>query len=294
MKRHEEVIEQVEKYVLRREINQLSMVCKTNMVGNYIYITDHKKSPNIMREIGRLRELSFRFMGAGTGKEMDIDQYDTNIVPFSQLFVWDPENNEITGAYRFIEMSRLIDDSPTSHLFNLQPDFKKEIRPYTIELGRSFVNFDAKKVRYALHNLWDGLGFLIKEYPGVRYFFGKMTFYPWILEDKLDVLLSFLTEMFPSDDFVSPKESVSFSKINDFVKSLGLDQNRKILHKKFKEGKRKNVPPLVNAYVKLSETMRYLGASVNSRFGNVIEGCILITISDINPAVIEEHTRQLI
>jgi hypothetical protein len=287
------VLEPVSVFSLLMEISNLNMVCKTNIGNNIVYITDYMVSPNLMQEIGRLREISFRSMCAGTGKEVDIDEYDISSTPFQQMFVWDPENNEIVGAYRFIVMNELIGDSPTSHLFHLQPNFHKSIKPYAIELGRSFVNFQAKKARYALHNLWDGLSFLTIKYPDIKYFFGKVTLYPWILDDKLDILLSFMSEMFPSDNSVFPKSPVNFSKVNDFIKTIGFEENKKLLVRRFKEGERKTIPPLVNAYMKLSETMKYLGASVNAKFGHVIEGCILVTIADINPEVIREHTKQL-
>ena len=293
-KMYEKIVGAVPVELLLKELQDVELICKTNMGDNHIYITNHHKSLNIMKEIGRLREIGFRSMGAGTGKEVDIDEYDIADVPFDQLIVWDPDHNEITGAYRFIVMSELIFDSPTSYLFDLQLNFQEEIKPYAIELGRSFVNFDSKKFRYALHNLWDGLSYLTKGYPNIKYFFGKMTLYPWLLEDKLDVLLSFLDEMFPSDKSVVPKNPIVFSKINDFVKDIGLDSNRKKLREKFKEGNKKSVPPLVNAYVKLSETMKFLGASVNARFGDVVEGCILLTIADIDPEVLREHTKQLL
>ena len=293
-KMYEKIVDAVPVELLLNELYDLELICKTNMGDNHIYITNHHKSPNLMKEIGRLREISFRSMGAGTGKESDIDEYDISDVPFNQLIVWDPDNNEITGAYRFIIMCDLVSESPTSHLFDLQPNFQEEIKPYAIELGRSFVNFDSKKARYALYNLWDGLGYLSKKYSNMKYFFGKMTLYPWLLEDKLDVLLSFLTEVFPSDGSVVSKNPVDFSKVGDFAKDFGRQKNMKILREKFREGQKKPIPPLVSAYVKLSETMRYLGACVNARFGDVVEGCILVTIADIDPEVLKEHTKQLI
>ena len=219
--------------LLLKEVCNLKPICNTNLASNKVYITNHHQSPNLMIEIARLREISFRSMSAGTGKNLDIDEYDTAKIPFQQLFVWDPENLEIVGAYRFIFMNQLIFEGPTSHLFDLQPNFNSEIKPCSIELGRSFVNFEAKKCRYALHNLWDGLGYLMKEYSNIKYFFGKMTLYPWILEEKLDVLLSFLTELFPSDGSVVSKNPVNFCKIDYFVKDIGLEKNRKLLRDKF-------------------------------------------------------------
>ena len=173
---------------LKEEIDQLVSISDTNRADNKVYITNYHISPKIMMEISRLRELSFRHGGAGTGKSSDIDEYDTMEIPFEQMFIWDPKNEEIIGAYRFISMTNLVGKGPTSALFDLDSRFSNYVCPYAIELGRSFVNFAAKKARYALHNLWDGLGALIKSYPHIKYFFGKVTLYPAILDEITTVL----------------------------------------------------------------------------------------------------------
>lgn len=261
--------------------------------GNEIYITTAHDSPNIMQEIGRLREESFRTMGAGTGKSVDIDEYDTAANSFGQMFIWDPLNKEITGAYRFAFMSRIAGNSPTSYLFRFEDKFEEK-RDFTIELGRSFVNFNAKQARYALYNLWDGLGYFMYNHPEIKYFFGKVTLYPDLLEDKMDLLLNFMEEMFPSDGSVLPKKSILVKKIQLFDFKLGFKLNRQLLLKKFKEGNRKRLPPLVDAYMKLSTTMKFLGATINARFGYVVEGAILITIADVDKKTKDVHMQPFI
>lgn len=285
----QEIIPPVALSLLEKEINSLELIRKTELAGNEIYITTYQQSPAITREIGRLREVAFRALGGGSGKSIDIDKYDTMLSPFKQMFVWDPENKQITGAYRYIVMRDLQADSPTSHLFHFEEDFEKRIKPYAIELGRSFVNFNAKKARYALDNVWDGLGHLVYLYDNIEYFFGKITFYPWHLNGKLDLIVEFLEEVFPTDGSVNAKTPIGLKKENVFNSQDGYKSNKKILRKKLKEGVPTSIPPLVNSYMELSETMKYLGATVNVKFGNVVEGAILITIADINLAKKERY-----
>src|SRR5438876_10244488 len=98
----ENIIEKVSKQALTDELTRERYVRKTNNGNNEIYIITQHDSPNVMREIGRLRELTFRHAGGGTGKEIDIDEYDFSQHPYKQLLVWNPEDQEIVGAYRYI------------------------------------------------------------------------------------------------------------------------------------------------------------------------------------------------
>lgn len=284
-----ELIPAVSAAELKEEISGLRIACKTNRADNEIYITNYYMSPKIMLEISRLRELSFRAGGAGTGKSADIDEYDTMDIPFQQMFVWDPENEEIVGAYRFISMANLVGESPTSALFDFDSRFLEYVGPHVMELGRSFVNFDAKKARYALHNLWDGLGALIKFYPEIKYFFGKVTLYPSLLNEEIDHIFEFLEEMFPTDLIVVSKNPIGFVRSYSFSKENGYLKNRNLLKKKLTNP----VPPLLKSYMEISDTMKYYGAALNEKFGNVVECAILISIDDIHQKVKDEHMRQL-
>ena len=98
----EEIIKPVSKELLKAELTEDRRLRMTNKSNNQIYIITHQNAPNVMREIGRLREIAFRAAGGGTGMSMDIDEYDTMEHPYKQLIVWNPEAEEILGCYRYL------------------------------------------------------------------------------------------------------------------------------------------------------------------------------------------------
>ena len=186
-KEMEQIIQPVDKELLRSELTPEKQLRITNKSDNEIYVVTAKDSPNVMLEIGRLREISFRGAGGGTGKAYDIDEFDTCENCYKQLIVWNPEEEEIIGGYRYLfgRDWELNDEGQpilaTSHMFHFSEKFLKEYMPYTVELGRSFVAPEYQNVRkntksiFALDNLWDGLGALTVLNPDVKYFFGKVT-----------------------------------------------------------------------------------------------------------------------
>ena len=201
------IIPPISKELLLSELTDEKLLRKSNFGNTEIYVFSHKDSPNLMDEIGRLREMTFRMAGGGTGKAKDIDSYDLSDDPYLQLIVWDPDENEIIGGYRFILGESVLDDPAeklaTSHLFDFSEEFLANYLPYTIELGRSFVQpkyqygRNARKGMFALDNLWDGLGALIIEYPEMKYFFGKVTLYKHFDLNARNYILSFMNIYFP-------------------------------------------------------------------------------------------------
>ena len=297
----------VEKELIRKELTKNIFLRQTNFGNKEIYITSAHESPNIMREIGRLRELSFASEGGGTGKKLDIDEYDLAPEPycFKQLFVWDPEEEEIVGAYRFIHGKDIMknDDgslfSATAHLFHLTDEFIKKYMPYMVELGRSFVqpayqpSVNMRKGMYSLDNLWDGLGSLASEMPDVKYFFGKITMYPEMNPKAKDYILYFYRKHFPDPDGLAwPFEPLEIqSDWNELVKIFSgrnYKEDYQILVRTVR-ALEANVPPLVNAYMSLSSTMRSFGTALNKPFGGVDETGILITLDDIYPEKKDRH-----
>ena len=117
------IIPPIDRKVLKAELNADRFIRKTNKGNNEIYIINHHNSPNVMMEIGRLREVTFATAGGGTGIEVDIDEQDTSEHCYEQLIVYSPEDKEITGGYRFIDCSKILDTDPlelsTIHYFNL-------------------------------------------------------------------------------------------------------------------------------------------------------------------------------
>ena len=291
----------VDRELIKKELKQKHFLRKSNYGNKEIYVTTAHLSPNIMREIGRLRELSFAADGGGTGKEVDIDMYDTLDDPYccKQLFVWSPEDEEIVGAYRFIHGSNMMrreDGSivtPTADQYQFSEQFINEYLPYTVELGRAFVQpayqpgNNLRKGLYSLDNLWDGLGCLILEIPETRYFFGKITMYGDLDRKARDLILYFYQKHFPDrDGLVWPYERVSIESDYNELVQLFTGRNYKedyqiLLHAVRERGC--TVPPLINAYMNLTPTMRSFGTCPNHHLVGTTDTGILITLNDLFP-----------
>lgn len=293
----EEIIPKIDRDLILEELTPERLLRQTNKANNLIYIVDAHSAPNTMREIGRLREIAFRAAGGGTGLSCDIDRFDKMDPPCRQLIVWNPAAMEIVGGYRFI-LGRDIRFEPdgrpriaTSHMFDFSERFLRDYLPTTLELGRSFVATDyqasgaGQKALYALDNLWDGLGALTVVYPEIEYLFGKVTMYPSFGVEERDHILGFLRKHFSdADHLVVPRNPLPSRADSDEVMAKftgsGFREDYKILHNLIRS-KGKNIPPLVNAYMSLSPTMKMFGTAINDEFGNVEETAIFLKISDI-------------
>lgn len=291
------IIEPVSTELIEAELTPERFLRHTNKGGNELYVVDAYNSPNVMREIGRLREIAFRTAGGGTGKDCDIDQYDLMEPPCRQLLVWDPDSKLILGGYRFIcgeDIKMQPDGQPriaTSHMFHFSDKFIKDYLPHTLELGRSFVRPEYQSSRagakalFALDNLWDGLGALTKVYPSIEYLFGKVTMYPNYTSQCRDMILYFLNKHFPdNENIVTPMKPLHTDLDTPEMRALfsgdSFKEDYKILNAKVREYDA-TIPPLVNAYMSLSPTMRILGTAENDEFGNVEETGIFMVLSEI-------------
>ncbi len=298
------LIEPVSRDLIQSELTQERFLRNTNNAGNKIYIITAADSPNTMQEIGRLRELAFRDAGGGTNEEVDIDELDLVENGYKQLIVWDPNAKEIVGGYRFIvSHSEYPENLSTEHYFRFSDRFRKEFLPYTIELGRSFVqphyqgSRENPKGIYSLDNLWDGLGALIVQNPDMKYFFGKVTMYGDYNREARNMLIYFLRKYFPDkENLVEPIHPIELNIDNQKMASIftGKDfaEDYKILSREIRS-RNETVPPLINSYMNLSPTMRVFGTMCNPDFGNVEETGILITIDDIYPRKSERHTKNI-
>ena len=289
------IIDKVDTALIKAELTPDRLLRRSNKGNNEIYVVDAFNAPATMREIGRLRELSFRNAGGGTGLECDIDEFDTMDVPCSQMIVWNPEGDEIIGGYRFIlgKDIRTEDGVPciaTSHLFRFSPEFITGYLPHTIELGRSFVvpvyqnSQERPKQIYALDNLWDGLGALTVIYPQIKYLFGKVTMYPDFHRESREMLLGFIHRHFPDPDSlvtpIVPLPSIAASPEIQNRYTGDYKEDMRILSQ-FVRAAGYRIPPLVNAYMSLSPTMRSFGTAVNREFGDVEETGILISLDQV-------------
>ena len=293
----QQIIDPIPTEAIIAELTPDRFLRDTNKGHNQIYIVDGRTAPNIMREIGRLREIAFRAAGGGTGKDCDIDRYDLMEPPCRQLFVWDPDAKLILGGYRFItgkDIAMMPDGTPriaTAHMFRFSDSFINEYLPLTIELGRSFVRLEYQsskagaKALYALDNLWDGLGALTVVHPEIKYLFGKVTMYPGYNKQCRNMILYFMNKHFSDPDrLVRPihplDTETDLQSMRDIFTGADYLDDYKILNKAIRANGI-NIPPLVNAYMSLSPTMRVFGTAINDEFGDVEETGIFLAISEI-------------
>ncbi|MDR1331907.1 MAG: GNAT family N-acetyltransferase [Tannerella sp.] len=293
----QKIIQPVARETLKKELVPEKRLRKTNKSDNEIYIVTAQEAPNVMLEIGRLREIAFRYYGGGTGMSVDIDSFDTMENAYRQLIVWSPRDEEILGGYRFLCGADVRMDASgkpllaTAHLFHFTERFLKDYLPYTVELGRSFVSVDyqatlnSSKSIFILDNLWDGLGALTVVDPALRYFYGKVTMYNTYNIEARNMLLYFLNRHFPdTEGLVEPicplKTDMDMDEMHSLFHHENFKGNYKILNREVRN-RGINVPPLVNAYMNLSPRMRVFGTAINHEFGDVEETGILIAISEI-------------
>lgn len=287
-------------------IDKKHFIGNTNKGGNELYIINHHTAPDVMEEIGRLREVSFTAAGGGTGNLLDIDDFDTCENCYQQLIVYSPEDKEIIGGYRFIDCSIVLNELKagkhaisTAHYFHFSERFIADYLPKTIELGRSWIqpsfqpSVNPRKGLFALDNLWDGLGAIVVNNPHIDYFFGKVTMYPTYNQDARAALQYFMQQFFPDrEELVRPIEPLFFELKDENFKKEIAQLNFKEAHKvlqKYVRAHGEFIPPLINNYMQLSDTMLTFGTANNSDFGNVQETGILITIDDIHQAKKERH-----
>jgi hypothetical protein len=293
----QKVIDPIGKEILKSELTPDKRLRSTNKSDNDIFIITAENSPNTMKEIGRLREHAFRYYGGGTGLNCDIDEYDTMIGGYRQLIVWDRNNDEILGGYRFLCGSDVKFDNhgkpilATSHLFNFSNEFLENYLPYTVELGRSFVSLDYQatlgkpKGIFILDNLWDGLGALPMIDPSLKYFYGKVTMYSNYDVESRNMILYFLHLHFPDkDNLVTPinplKTNADLDKLKALFSKNDFKEDFKVLNQEVRK-RNINVPPLISAYMSLSPKIRVFGTAINDEFGDVEETGILIAINEI-------------
>lgn len=295
------IIAPVDRALLKAELTADRCLRSTQKASNEIYVFKAAECPHLMREVGRLREEAFRLAGGGTGCEVDIDAEDLAEEGYSQLIVWDPAAEEVVGGYRFIVCH---DSHPrylsTEHYFRFGERFRRDFLPATIELGRSFVQ-PAYQVRrnpkslYALDNLWDGLGALVVLNPQAKYLFGKVTMYTSFNTEARNTLFYFLKHYFADrDSLVEGLHPVPMSIDVEAMERLftgeSYEENRRILIQRLRE-LGEGIPPLINAYMGLSPTMRLFDTVINPDFGGVEETGILVTIKDVYPEKKLRHIR---
>lgn len=295
----EKIIDPVPVELLKAELTPERKLEDTNKGNNEIYIVNWHNAPNVVTEIGRLREIAFREAGGSTGLAIDLDEYDKMETPYQQMVIWDPDEEAILGGYRFILGKDVKFDEngqpimATAHQFDFSRKFIEDYLPYTMELGRSFVSLEYQSSRagakaiFSMDNLWDGIVAILMQNPETLYFFGKVTIYHNFDQISKDLIYHFLNKHFcdhnnlvrPQEEFlVTPKSSTELMDLILYEKDIKED------FKLLKTSVRRrgvNIPPLVNSYMSISPRMVVFGTSVNVLMDNLEDTAILIAFDEI-------------
>jgi hypothetical protein len=222
--------------------------------------------------------------------------------PYEQLIVWNPEEEEIVGGYRFIDGATVAGkrdwkhELSMGHYFNFSDTFVENYLPYSIELGRSWVQpkyqpaVDPKRGLFALDNIWDGLGAIVNKYENMRHFYGKVTMYPTYDREARNWVLTFLKHFFPdTENLMVPSVAADVTYFKEAEDRFPIDHDD--FERSFKQGLRElnkitsehgeSIPPLIKQYMGLSPKMMTFGTFINADFGNVEETGILIPVDSI-------------
>ena len=292
------IIEPIDVQLLKQELNKSTFLRNTTRGNNEIYVVNNENSPNVLREIGRLREVSFRAVGGGSGTECDLDHFDLEDKACFQVVVWNPEEEEIIGGYRFTKWSMASfheNGQPyvnTEHLFDFSQKFIDEYFPYCIEMARAFVQPKyqsaqaGRKALFALDNLWEGIGGVVASNPDVKYLTGKVTIYSSSPELSRKAMIYYLDMSFGDREglLMSKNPELWTPQQEDFFKELftgdGYKENYLILNN-FVKSFNDTIPPLIHLYVGLSPTMKTFGTTFDPDFGDCYDTAMMITVSDI-------------
>lgn len=302
----EKIISPVSKHLIKEELTNERFVGFTNFENNEIYIFTAHECPHTMQEIGRLREIAYRDSGGGSGKSVDIDKFDTDTVPYKQIIVWNPKEKEIIGGYRFFKLKNAKKDKSgkyrlfTTDMFAMTDKFIKEYLPYTMELGKSFIQPDyqqstnERKGMFSLDNLWDGLGALMVDNPDVKHLYGRVNIYLQMDELARDIIFYFLDIYFgDKEKLIYPYEErkikTNISELKKHFTLNGFEKDFSNLNQAVRE-RNENIPPLIKAYMSLSPSMKVFGAAIDNTFGGNTEGIgIMLKVEDIYPSKIKRH-----
>lgn len=304
----ETIAPKIDKNTLKKELDKSLFIRTTNFDKNEIYIFNAHQCPELMKEVGRLREISFRDSGGGSGKTLDIDEYDLMDNPYWQIIVWNPREDEIVGGYRYFKLKDAIKKADgqykifTVKRFKPSDRFVKVYMPYTIELGKSFIQPKYQPVTnprqgiFSLDNLWDGLGAIIVDNPDVKYFYGSVSLYLHYEREARDLLLHFMNKYFEDKENlieVHNRQSMVFSQehLDSFFTGKDFNEDFAKLNKAIR-ARGESIPPLIKAYMSLSPTMKTLGIARNQDLSDKVEGIgILLTIDDIYPSKKQRHVE---
>lgn len=300
-----EIIPAVETSLLLKELEG-HLLRPSNKADNLIYDITAHECPNVMREIARLREISYRDGGGATGQEMDIDEMDTMAKPYHQLIVWDPEHQQIIGGYRYLlgHEAEVRNGQPfitSAHLFHYSERFIKDYLPHTIEFGRAFVQpiYQKRemgiKALFALDNIWDGIGAVMYNNPDIRWMIGKVTIYPDYNETARELIYAYLKQYHWGEEglFAPYQPFLSEPLKNSPFEGEDKQENYHILQRAIRE-QGTVIPPMFSAYLNLTNDLQFFGNAINDELANVYETGIMVDLNTVYPEKKERYINPYV
>lgn len=271
--------------------------------GYEVFLVSAQQAPNILKEIGRLREITFREIGEGTNKEIDLDKYDKF---YKHLFLWDNDNQKIVGAYRMgigkeIFKHHGIDGFYVNTLFRIEPELYKMMQK-TIEMGRAWVRKEYQQKPMPLFLLWKGIIHVTLRYPDHQYLLGGVSISNQFSEFSKSLMIEFMKSNYYDPyvaQYIHPKKEYKV-KLKDADKDFVFDSVKsdmkkfdKIIDEIEPDGLR--IPVLLKKYIK--QNCKLVAFNVDPKFNNAIDGLIYVRIADLPEAtvkpVLEEYQAEL-
>ncbi len=284
----ENIVHSAKSQLIRKELKASELIGETND-GQLIYLFDHKPNSSVMREIGRLREISFRQVREGTGTAIDLDSYDRY---YRHLILWDDQELEIVGAYRIGETAKILADKGRGGLYSHSLfDYQPELMPYlenSIELGRSFI-----QPRYwgkrSLDYLWFGIGAYLLKHPEIRYMFGPVSLSASYPEQAKQLICAFYDSLYGSEEPMAiSRTPYALNNLQRFepYRLVDTEAAYKAAYAELKAeldelGVR--VPTLFKQYVELCHPggCGFLAFNQDENFSDCIDALILVDIEQI-------------
>ncbi|TVQ14837.1 MAG: lysophospholipid acyltransferase family protein [Balneolaceae bacterium] len=290
------VIDPVDSELLEDDIVNLPARQKLLESGEFdVYYANFKQIPNIMREIGRLREIAFRDTDEGTGKELDLDWYDEH---YMHLFIWNREKRELVGAYRLGRTDNICkkigsEGLYTTTLFKIKKSLLQDINP-ALEMGRSFIRPEYQRSFAPLLLLWKGIGHYVHRYPKYKILFGPVSIsndYETSSRQLMVAFLmvhNFLPEMAKKVKPVTPFKSSGKIRMTHGKKDKGLIDIDDVsdMISDIEEDK-KGIPILLKQYLKLGGKL--LGFNVDPSFADALDGLILVDLTKTDPRILNRY-----
>ena len=298
-KREEPIAEPVPVKKIESEIAMVMGRYSLFKIQNYnVICVPSVEIPNIMNEIGRLREITFRDVGEGTNRSMDIDEYD---LYYHQLFIWDEENRKIVGAYR-VGKGKEIMDIYGIRGFYLQSLFRMHRRMYPIltqalELGRSFIIPEYQRRPMPLFLLWKGILYFLIKNPEYRYLVGPVSISNRFSNFSKELIIKFITEYYYNDKiarYIRPRKkfTVSLHHLDtDILIESASDLNKFDRIIKDIETAQNNMPVLLKKYLK--QNGQIVGFNIDPKFNNALDGLLILDLFDVPPNTIAALSKEV-